>query len=118
NNVQSRQAEACQPENELEPQKQAFASLWLKLNQTEIFGTEILNLLEEYESEMELMHTVTLLKKAKIDSATHILEVWRQRACSKIEQLKKQDPLLSDVVPDVYQGCQELELLDGCGSVF
>ncbi len=117
-NVQSRQAEACQPENELEPQKQAFASLWLKLNQTEIFGTEILNLLEEYESEMELMHTVTLLKKAKIDSATHILEVWRQRACNKIEQLKKQDPLLSDVDPDVYQSCQELELLDGCGSIF
>ncbi|WP_448218032.1 hypothetical protein [Endozoicomonas sp. 2B-B] len=117
-NVQSRQAEACQPENELEPQKQAFGSLWLKLNQTEIFGSEILNLLEEYESEMELMHTVTLLKKAKIDSATHILEVWRQRACSKIEQLKKQDPLLSDVDPDVYKGCQELELLDGCGSIF
>ncbi|WP_448218025.1 hypothetical protein [Endozoicomonas sp. 2B-B] len=116
-NVQSRQAEACQPENELEPQKQAFSSLWLKLNQTEIFGSEILNLLEEYESEMELMHTVTLLKKAKIDSATHILEVWRQRACSKIEQLKKQDPLLSDVDPDVYQGCLELELLDGCGSI-
>ncbi|WP_448218023.1 hypothetical protein [Endozoicomonas sp. 2B-B] len=117
-NVQFRQAEACQPENELEPQKQAFGSLWLKLNQTEIFGTEILNLLEEYESEMELMHTVTLLKKAKIDSATHILEEWRQRACSKIEQLKKQDPLLSDVDPVVYQGCQELELLDGCGSIF
>ncbi|WP_448218026.1 hypothetical protein [Endozoicomonas sp. 2B-B] len=116
-NVQSRQAEACQPENELEPQKQAFGSLWLKLNQTEIFGSEILNLLEEYESEMELMHTVTLLKKAKIDSATHILEVWRQRACSKIEQLKKQDPLLSEVDPDVYQGCLELELLDGCGSI-
>ncbi|WP_422452481.1 hypothetical protein [Endozoicomonas sp. ALC066] len=117
-NVQSRQAEACQPENELEPQKQAFGSLWLKLNQTEIFGSEILNLLEEYESEMELMHTVTLLKKAKIDTATHILEVWRQRACNKIEQLKKQDPLLSDVDPDVYQSCQELELLDGCGSIF
>ncbi|WP_422442336.1 hypothetical protein [Endozoicomonas sp. ALB060] len=117
-NVQSRQAEACQPENELEPQKQAFGSLWLKLNQTEIFGTEILNLLEEYESEMELMHTVTLLKKAKIDTATHILEAWRQRACNKIEQLKKQDPLLSDVAPDVYQGCLELELLDGCGSIF
>ncbi len=117
-NVQSRQAEACQAENELEPQKQAFGSLWLKLNQTEIFGTEILNLLEEYESEMELMHTVTLLKKAKIDSATHILEVWRQRACNKIEQLKKQDPLLSNVDPDVYQSCQELELLDGCGSIF
>ncbi|WOG30265.1 hypothetical protein [Endozoicomonas sp. 8E] len=116
-NVQSRQAEACQPENELEPQKQAFGSLWLKLNQTEIFGSEILNLLEEYESEMELMHTVTLLKKARIDSATHILEEWRQRACRKIEQLKKQDPLLSDVDPDVYQGCQELELLDGCGSI-
>ncbi|WOG30271.1 hypothetical protein [Endozoicomonas sp. 8E] len=116
-NVQSRQAEVCQPENELEPQKQAFGSLWLKLNQTEIFGSEILNLLEEYESEMELMHTVTLLKKAKIDSPTHILEVWRQRACRKIEQLKKQDPLLSDVDPDVYQGCQELELLDGCGSI-
>ncbi|WP_422135003.1 hypothetical protein [Endozoicomonas sp. ALD040] len=117
-NVQSRQAEAFQAENELEPQKQAFASLWLKLNQTEIFGSETLNLLEEYESEMELMHTVTLLKKAKIDSATHILEVWRQRACNKIEQLKKQDPLLSDVDPDVYQSCQELELLDGCGSIF
>ncbi|WOG30268.1 hypothetical protein [Endozoicomonas sp. 8E] len=117
-NVQSRQAEARQPENELEPQKQAFGSLWLKLNQTEIFGSEILNLLDEYESEMELMHTVTLLKKAKIDSATHILEEWRQRACRKIEQLKKQDPLLSDVDPDVYQGCQELELLDGCGSIF
>ncbi len=117
-NVESRQAEACQPENELEPQKQAFGSLWLKLNQREIFGSEILNLLEEYESEMELMHTVTLLKKAKIDSATHILEEWRQRACNKIEQLKKQDPLLSDVDPDVYQGCQELELLDGCGSIF
>ncbi|WOG30266.1 hypothetical protein [Endozoicomonas sp. 8E] len=116
-NVQSRQAEAYQPENELETQKQAFGSLWLKLNQTEIFGSEILNLLEEYESEMELMHTVTLLKKAKIDSATHILEEWRQRACRKIEQLKKQDPLLSDVDPDVYQGCQELELLDGCGSI-
>ncbi|WOG30277.1 hypothetical protein [Endozoicomonas sp. 8E] len=116
-NVQSRQAEAYQPENELEPQKQAFGSLWLKLNQTEIFGSEILNLLEEYESEMELMHTVTLLKKAKIDSATHILGEWRQRACRKIEQLKKQDPLLSDVDPDVYQGCQELELLDGCGSI-
>ncbi len=99
-------------------EKQAFASLWLKLNQTEIFGTEILNLLEEYENEIELMHTVTLLKKAKIDSATHILEVWRQRACSKIERLKKQDPLLSDVDPDVYQSCQELELLDGCGSIF
>ncbi|WP_422138729.1 hypothetical protein [Endozoicomonas sp. ALC020] len=118
NNVQSRQAEACQPENELEPQKQAFGSLWLKLNQTEIFGTEILNLLEECESEMELMHTVTLLKKAKIDTDNCILEEWRQRACSKIERLKKQDPLLSDVAPDVYQGCQELELLDGCGSVF
>ncbi|WP_422134996.1 hypothetical protein [Endozoicomonas sp. ALD040] len=117
-NVQSRQAEACQSANELEPQKQAFGSLWLKLNQTEIFGSEILNLLDEYESEMELMHTVTLLKKAKIDSATHILEAWRQRACNKIEQLKKQDPLLSDVDPDVYQGCQELELLDGCGSIF
>ncbi len=117
-NVQFRQAEACQVENELEPQKQAFGSLWLKLNQTEIFGTEMLNLLEEYESEMELMHTVTLLKKAKIDTATHILEAWRQRACNKIEQLKKQDPLLSDVDPDVYQGCQELELLDGCGSIF
>ncbi|WP_422452479.1 hypothetical protein [Endozoicomonas sp. ALC066] len=117
-NVQSRQAEACQPENELEPQKQAFGSLWLKLNQTEIFGTEILNLLEEYESEMELMHTVTLLKKAKIDTDNCILEEWRQRACNKIEQLKKQDPLLSDVDPDVYQGCQELELLDGCGSIF
>ncbi|WOG30264.1 hypothetical protein [Endozoicomonas sp. 8E] len=117
-NVQFRQAEAYQPENELEPQKQAFGSLWLKLNQTEIFGSEILNLLEEYESEMELMHTVTLLKKARIDSATHILEEWRQRACSKIEQLKKQDPLLSDVAPDVYQGCQELELLDECGSIF
>ncbi|WP_448218031.1 hypothetical protein [Endozoicomonas sp. 2B-B] len=115
-NVQS--TVACQPENELEPQKQAFSSLWLKLNQTEIFGSEILNLLEEYESEMELMHTVTLLKKAKIDSATHILEEWRQRACNKIEQLKKQDPLLSDVDPDVYKGCQELELLDGCGSIF
>ncbi|WOG30275.1 hypothetical protein [Endozoicomonas sp. 8E] len=118
NNVQSRQAEAYQPENELEPQKQAFGSLWLKLNQTEIFGSAILNLLEEYESEMELMHTVTLLKKARIDSATHILEEWRQRACRKIEELKKQDPLLSDVDPDVYQGCQELELLDGCGSIF
>ncbi|WP_448218034.1 hypothetical protein [Endozoicomonas sp. 2B-B] len=117
-NVQSRQAEACQPENELEPQKQAFGSLWLKLNQTEIFGTEILNLLEEYESEMGLMHTVTLLKKAKIDTDNCILEEWRQRACNKIEQLKKQDPLLSDVDPDVYQGCQELELLDGCGSIF
>ncbi|WP_448218016.1 hypothetical protein [Endozoicomonas sp. 2B-B] len=117
-NVQSRQAEAYQPENELEPQKQVFGSLWLKLNQTEIFGSEILNLLEEYESEMELMHTVTLLKKARIDSATHILEEWRQRACRKIEQLKKQDPLLSDVDPDVYQGCQELELLDECGSIF
>ncbi|WP_422414242.1 hypothetical protein, partial [Endozoicomonas sp. ALB122] len=43
-NVQFRQAEACQSANELEPQKQAFGSLWLKLNQTEIFGTEILNL--------------------------------------------------------------------------
>ncbi len=118
NNVQSRQAEACQPENELEPQKQTFGSLWLKLNQTEIFGSEILNLLEEYESEMELMHTVTLLKKARIDTDNCILEEWRQRACSKIEQLKKQDPLLSDVDPDVYQSCQELELLDGCGSVF
>ncbi|WP_448218029.1 hypothetical protein [Endozoicomonas sp. 2B-B] len=117
-NVQFRQTVACQPENELEPQKQAFGSLWLKLNQTEIFGSEILNLLDEYESEMELMHTVTLLKKAKIDSATHILEAWRQRACNKIEQLKKQDPLLSDVDPDVYKGCQELELLDGCGSIF
>ncbi|WOG30270.1 hypothetical protein [Endozoicomonas sp. 8E] len=117
-NVQSRQAEVCQPENELEPQKQAFGSLWLKLNQTEIFGSEILNLLEEYESEMELMHTVTLLKKARIDTDNCILEEWRQRACSKIEQLKKQDPLLSDVAPDVYQGCQELELLDGCGSIF
>ncbi|WOG30278.1 hypothetical protein [Endozoicomonas sp. 8E] len=117
-NVQSRQAEAYQPENELEPQKQVFGSLWLKLNQTEVFGSEILNLLEEYESEMELMHTVTLLKKAKIDSATHILEEWRQRACRKIEQLKKQDPLLSDVDPDVYQDCQELELLDECGSIF
>ncbi len=117
-NVQSRQAEACQAENELETQKQAFGSLWLKLNQTEIFGSEILNLLEEYESEMELMHTVTLLKKAKIDTAIYILEVWRQRTCNKIEQLKKQDPLLSDVDPDVYQSCQELELLDGCGSIF
>ncbi|WOG30276.1 hypothetical protein [Endozoicomonas sp. 8E] len=116
-NVQSRQAEAYQAENELEAQKQPFASLWLKLNQTEIFGSEILNLLEEYENEMELMHTVTLLKKARIDSATHVLEEWRQRACSKIERLKKQDPLLSDVDPDVYQGCQELELLDGCGSI-
>ncbi len=118
NNVQSRQAEACQVENELEPQKQAFGSLWLKLNQTEIFGTEILNLLEEYENEMELMHTVTLLKKARIDTDNCILEEWRQRACNKIEQLKKQDPLLSDVDPDVYQSCQELELLDGCGSIF
>ncbi|WOG29255.1 hypothetical protein [Endozoicomonas sp. 8E] len=118
NNVQFRQAEAYQPENELEPQKQAFGSLWLKLNQTEIFGSEILNLLEEYESEMELMHTVVLLKKAKIDTDNRILEEWRQRACSKIERLKKQDPLLSDVDPDVYQGCQELELLDGCGSIF
>ncbi|WP_422442345.1 hypothetical protein [Endozoicomonas sp. ALB060] len=117
-NVQFRQAEACQPENELESQKQTFGSLWLKLNQTEIFGTEILNLLEEFESEMELMHTVTLLKKARIDTDNCILEEWRQRACSKIEQLKKQDPLLSDVDPDVYQSCQELELLDGCGSVF
>ncbi len=117
-NVQFRQAEACQVENELEPQKQAFGSLWLKLNQTEVFGTEILNLLEEYESEMELMHTVTLLKKAKIDTDDCILEEWRQRACRKIEQLKRQDPLLSDVDPDVYQGCQELELLDGCGSIF
>ncbi|WP_422452480.1 hypothetical protein [Endozoicomonas sp. ALC066] len=117
-NVQFRQAEACQAENELEPQKQAFGSLWLKLNQTEIFGSEILNLLEEFESEMELMHTVTLLKKAKIDTDNCILEEWRQRACNKIEQLKKQDPLLSDVDPDVYQGCQELELLDGCGSIF
>ncbi|WP_448218024.1 hypothetical protein [Endozoicomonas sp. 2B-B] len=117
-NVQFRQAEACQPENELEPQKQAFASLWLKLNQTEIFGSEILDLLEEYESEMELMHTVTLLKRAKIDTDNRILEEWRQRACCKIEQLKKQDPLLSDVDPDVYQSCQELELLDGCGSIF
>ncbi|WP_422476241.1 hypothetical protein [Endozoicomonas sp. ALB032] len=117
-NVQSRQAEACQPENELEPKKQAFGSLWLKLNQAKIFGTEILHLLEEYESEMELMHTVTLLKKAKIDSDIRTLEEWRQRACSKIEQLKKQDPLLSDIDPDVYEGCQELELLDGCGSIF
>ncbi len=117
-NVQFRQAEACQPENELESQKQTFGSLWLKLNQTEIFGTEILNLLEEFESEMELMHTVTLLKKARIDTDNCILEEWRQRACSKIEQLKKQDPLLSDVDPDVYQSCQELELLDGCGSIF
>ncbi|WP_448218027.1 hypothetical protein [Endozoicomonas sp. 2B-B] len=116
-NVQSRQAEVCQTENELEPQKQAFGSLWLKLNQTEIFGSEIVNLLEEYESEMELMHTVTLLKKARIDTDNCILEEWRQRACSKIEQLKKQDPLLSDVDPDVYQGCLELELLDGCGSI-
>ncbi|WP_422138732.1 hypothetical protein [Endozoicomonas sp. ALC020] len=116
--VQFRQAEACQPENELEPQKQAFGSLWLKLNQAEIFGTKILDLLEEYESEMELMHTVTLLKKARIDTDNRILEAWRQRACRKIEQLKKQDPLLSDVAPDVYQGCLELELLDGCGSIF
>ncbi|WOG30267.1 hypothetical protein [Endozoicomonas sp. 8E] len=116
-NVQSRQAEAYQPENELEQQKQAFGSLWLKLKQTEIFGSEILNLLEEYESEMELMHIVTLLKKAKIDTDNRVLEEWRQRACSKIEQLKKQDPLLSDVDPDVYQGCQELELLDECGSI-
>uniref|UniRef100_UPI003BB7D98F hypothetical protein n=1 Tax=Endozoicomonas sp. ALB060 TaxID=3403072 RepID=UPI003BB7D98F len=117
-NVQFRQAEACQSANELEPQKQAFGSLWLKLNQTEIFGTEILNLLEEYENEMELMHTVTLLKKARIDTDNCILEEWRQRACNKIEQLKKQDPLLSDVDPDVYQSCQELELLDGCESIF
>ncbi|WP_422135002.1 hypothetical protein [Endozoicomonas sp. ALD040] len=117
-NVQFRQAEACQSANELEPQKQAFGSLWLKLNQTGIFGTEILNLLEEYENEMELMHTVTLLKKARIDTDNCILEEWRQRACNKIEQLKKQDPLLSDVDPDVYQSCQELELLDGCGSIF
>ncbi|WOG29530.1 hypothetical protein [Endozoicomonas sp. 8E] len=62
--------------------------------------------------EMALMHTVTVLKKAKIDIADHILEGWRQQACSKIEQLKKRNPLLSDVAPDVYQICQELELLD------
>ncbi|WP_448217805.1 hypothetical protein [Endozoicomonas sp. 2B-B] len=121
--IQRRKAnEACEPVSETEAQsinlpdsereKQAFDSLWLKLNQTEIFGTEILNLLDEYGDEMELMHTVTVLKKAKIDIADDILEGWRQRACSKIEQLKKRDPLLSDIAPDVYQSCQELELFN------
>ncbi len=121
-NIQPGDAEACDTVSETEAQsinlpdskreKQAFDSLWSKLNQTEIFGTEILNLLDEYGDEMELTHTVTVLKKAKIDIADHILEGWRQRACSKIEQLKKRDTLLSDVAPDVYQNCQELELLD------
>ncbi len=121
-NIQPGDAEACDTVSETEAQsinlpdskreKQAFDSLWSKLNQTEIFGTEILNLLDEYGDEMELTHTVTVLKKAKIDIADYILEGWRQRACSKIEQLKKRDTLLSDVAPDVYQNCQELELLD------
>ncbi len=127
-NVQSREAEASEPVSEPEPQnvnppddkqeKKAFGSLWLKLDQTEVFSTEILNLLDDYGDEMELMHTVTVLKKAKIDIDNRILEGWRQRACSKIERLKRRDPLLLDIAEDVYQSCQELELLDGCGSIF
>ncbi|WP_257253552.1 hypothetical protein, partial [Endozoicomonas sp. SESOKO3] len=68
--------------------------------------------------EMELMHIVTILKKAKIDIADHTMAEWRQRACSEIKQLRRRDPLLSEVNPDVYQGCQELELLDRCGGIF
>ncbi|WP_257282328.1 hypothetical protein [Endozoicomonas sp. ISHI1] len=127
-NVQSGRAGAYGPFSEPETQsisatgdkreKQAFHSLWLKLNQTEVFGTEILTLLDEYGDEMELMHTVTVLKKAKIDTANHILERWRQRACSEIKRSISRDPLLSDISPDVYQSCQELELLDGCESTF
>ncbi|WP_257254055.1 hypothetical protein, partial [Endozoicomonas sp. SESOKO3] len=126
-NVQSRGADVFESMSEPEPQninppddkreKQAFGSLWLKLNQTEAFGTEILNLLDEYGDEMKLMHIVTALKKAKTDIDNRILEEWRQRACSKIERLKKRDPLLSDIADDVYQSCQELELLDGCEGI-
>ncbi|WP_257282330.1 hypothetical protein [Endozoicomonas sp. ISHI1] len=121
-NIQFRRAEASEPVNETELQSlnslvekneiQAFSRLWLKLNQTEVFGTEILTLLDEYRDEMELMHAVTVLKKAKIDIADDMLEKWRQRAFSKIKRLKRQDPLLSEIDPDVYQSCQELELLD------
>ncbi|WP_257275356.1 hypothetical protein, partial [Endozoicomonas sp. SESOKO4] len=127
-NLQSRETEASESVSETELQnvnlpddkreKQAFGNLWLKLEQTEVFSTEILNLLDDYGDEMELMHTVTVLKKAKIDIDNHILEGWRQRACSEIKRLKRQDPLLSEVDPDVYQSCQELELFDGCGSIF
>ncbi|WP_257282017.1 hypothetical protein [Endozoicomonas sp. ISHI1] len=124
--VQSGAAEACEPISEPEPQsvnptdekseKQAFGSLWLKLNQTEVFGTEILTLLDEYKDEMELIHIVTVLKKAKINISDHILEGWIQRAFSEIKRLKMLDPLLSEVDPDVYESCQELDLLDGSGS--
>ncbi len=126
--VQSGAAEACEPISEPEPQsvnptddkseKQAFGNLWLKLNQTEVFGTEILTLLDEYKDEMELMHIVTVLKKAKINISDHILEGWIQRAFSEIKRLKMRDPLLSEVDPDVYESCQELDLLDGSGSTF
>ncbi|WP_257287563.1 hypothetical protein, partial [Endozoicomonas sp. SESOKO2] len=58
NNVQPTSAEACEPFIESVTQsitppdekteKQAFRNLWLKLNQTEVFSTEILTLLDEY----------------------------------------------------------------------
>ncbi|WP_257255434.1 MULTISPECIES: hypothetical protein, partial [unclassified Endozoicomonas] len=83
-----------------------------------VFDIEILTLLDGYRDEMELMHIVTVLKKAKIDISDHILEGWRQQACSEIKRLKSREPLLSVVDPDVYQSCQELELLDECGSIF
>ncbi|WP_257282331.1 hypothetical protein [Endozoicomonas sp. ISHI1] len=127
-NVRSREIEASEPVSEPEPQnvnppndkqeKQVFGSLWLKLNQTEVFGTEILTLLDEYKDEMELMHIVTVLKKAKINISDHILEGWIQRAFSKIKRLKKRDPSVLNFAEDVYQSCQELDLLDECGSIF
>ncbi|WP_257282379.1 hypothetical protein [Endozoicomonas sp. ISHI1] len=127
-NVQSRETEASEPVSEPEPQsvnppgdkreKQPFGSLWSKLNQAEVFSTEILTLLDEYWDEMELMHIVTVLKKAKINISDHILEGWIQRAFSEIKRLKRLDPLLLEIDSDVYQSCQELELLDGCGSIF
>ncbi|WP_257276257.1 hypothetical protein, partial [Endozoicomonas sp. SESOKO4] len=127
-NVQSSRGEASEPITEPEPQggyppddkkeKQAFASLWLKLNQTEVFDIEVLTLLDEYRDEMELKHIVTVLRKAKIHIDNHILEGWRQQACCEIKRLKRRDPSLSEVNPDVYGSCLELELLDGCASIF
>ncbi|WP_257281873.1 hypothetical protein [Endozoicomonas sp. ISHI1] len=127
-NVQFRETVASEPVSEPEPQhfnpqddkreKQPFGSLWSKLNQAEVFSTEILTLLDEYKDEMELMHIVTVLEKAKINISDHILEGWIQRAFSEIKRLKKRDPLLLEIDSDVYQSCQELELLDGCGSIF
>uniref|UniRef100_UPI0021490589 hypothetical protein n=1 Tax=Endozoicomonas sp. ISHI1 TaxID=2825882 RepID=UPI0021490589 len=116
--VQSSSAEACELDSQsVNPpddkrEKQAFGRLWLKLNQSEVFCIEIMTLLDEYRDEMELRHIVATLKKAKVDIPNHILEGWRQLASSEIKRLKMQDPLLSEIDPDVYQSCQELELLD------